>query len=326
MGRNGIVEDAGRIAEQRDGVKDYIQDKLRLNSDQNSIYSNESAGSKNMSSAKTPIIEWLFFQYYDKKTGKLSKTVMTLEDVQNAIRHFKGKFGSTLSDKNPANFMKDIVRGQNASRNWPEPLTKLKWTAIQCPGDGNVFEFVRFSPNQTEPFPDRYKATINTPRSLVQSVSLPLYSRTLGRADEPWLIQTAINLRIVETHMAGGTQLPILQIIHLQMSLKLRQTEIDAMFLALFGDYTSPQRAIITCEAKQSRERILDQQIINQVRAAFEETDVPIVIPIALRAVKDEGYYVVEFEQVSRDNAKTLNQLAVYRDAVYTLQPSVEGI
>ncbi len=279
-----------------------------------------------MPSEKTPIIEWLFFQHYDKTTGALTKTVMTLEDVQNAIRHFIISFGSKLSDKNPANFMKDIVRGQNASRNWPDSLTKLRWTGIQCPGDGNVFEFVQFSPNQTEPFPDLYKATAATPRFLVQSLSLPLYSRTLGRADEPWLIQTAINLRIVETHMASGSQLPILQIIHLQMSLKLRQTEIDAMFLALFGDKTSPERAIITCEAKQARERILEQQIINQVRAAFEETDVPIVVPIALRAVKDEGYYVVEFEKVLRDKAKTLNQLIVYRDAVYELKPSVEGI
>ena len=279
-----------------------------------------------MTSAKTPIIEWLFFQHYNRKTGALDNAIMTLEDVQDAIRHFKGKFGSKLSDKNPANFMKDIVRGQNASSNWPANLTSLRWTAIQCPGDGNVFEFVPFLPNQTEPFPDLYKATSKTARYSVQSVSLPLYSRTLGRADEPWLIQTAINLRIVETHLANGSQLPIVQIIHLQMSLKLRQTEIDAMFLALFGDKLSPERAIITCEAKQARERILDQQIMNQVRAAFEETDVPVVIPIALRAVKDEGYYVVEFEKVLRDNAQNLTQLKVYRDAVYELKPSVEGI
>lgn len=141
-----------------------------------------------MPSEKTPIIEWLFDQNYNAKAGKLNKTVMTLVDVQDAIRHFQKHHGSKLSDKNPANFMKDIVRGQNASRNWPEKLTKLRWTAIQSPGEGNVFEFVQFAPKQTEPFPDIYKPTLKTARYVVQSVSLPLYSRTLGREDEPWLI------------------------------------------------------------------------------------------------------------------------------------------
>lgn len=279
-----------------------------------------------MPSEKTPIIEWLFFQHYDKSADSLSKTVMSLEDVQSAIRHFRNTEGAKLSDKNPANFMKDIVRGQNASRNWPTTLTELRWTAIQCPGDGNVFEFVRFLPKQTEPFPDIYKAKPTTERYVVQSVSLPIYSRTLGRADEPWLIQTAINLRVIETHMANGTQLSILQITHLQMSLKLRQTEIDAVFLALFGNLTSPERAIITCEAKQARERILEQQIINQVIATFEVTDVSIVIPIALRAIRGEGFYVVEFEKIRRDQIDGLKELNVSRECVYELKPPVQGI
>ena len=279
-----------------------------------------------MPSKKTQIIEWLFFQHYNKANDTLSRSVMTLVDVQLAIQHFNKNHGAKLSDKNPANFMKDMVRGQGASRNWPKSLADLRWTAVQSPGNGNVFEFVRYVPGQSEPFPDNYKPKEATPRFQVQSVSLPIYSRLLGRADEPWLIQTAVNLRIVETHMAISSQLPILQIIHLQMSLKLRQTEIDAMFLALHGQKESPDRAIITCEAKQARERVLDQQIIHQVRAAFEETDTPIVIPIALRAVKGQGFYVVEFQKVDRAGSSKLSQLQVYRDAVYELRPSVQGI
>jgi hypothetical protein len=62
------------------------------------------------------------------------------------------------------------------------------------------------------------------------------------------------------------------------------------------------------------------------VKAAFEETHAPVVIPVALRAVRDVGFYLVEFEAVKRSEAASLHELAVAQDAVYELWPSVRGI
>jgi hypothetical protein len=279
-----------------------------------------------MASEKTAVIDYLFFKYWDPKTKKLRKSVMSMTDVQEAIRHCNEKHGSNLSDRNPANFMKDMIRGQGASRNWPDALKELRFTAVQRPGAGDVFEFISYKPRQTEPFPDSYKPAESTPRFIVQSVSMPLAARELGRSDEPWLIQTAVNLRIVETHFAVVSKQPVAQLTHLQMSVKLRETEIDAIFLAICKTDEAEYRAVVTCEAKQSSERILDHQIINQVRAAFEETQVDVVIPIALRAVRGVGFYVVEFAAVSRSNAQSLEELIRAQEAVYELRPSVPGI
>ena len=272
------------------------------------------------------VIEYLFFEYWDPKAKRMDKSVMSMRDVQEAIRRCNEKHGSNLSDRNPANFMKDMVRGQGASRNWPDSLKALRFTAVQRPGAGDVFEFIPYRPGQTEPFPDSYKPTEATPRFIVQSVSMPLAAKELGRSDEPWLIQTAVNLRIVETHFAVVSDQPIAQLTHLQMSVKVRETEIDAIFLATCKTDKAEYRSIVTCEAKQSRERALDHQIINQVRAAFEETQVDVVIPIALRAVRGVGFYVVEFAAVKRSNARSLDELSVAQEAIYELRPSVPGI
>jgi hypothetical protein len=279
-----------------------------------------------MASEKTAVIEYLFSKYWDAKTKRLHKSIMSMTDVQEAIRHCNQTYGSSLSDRNPANFMKDMVRGQGASKNWPDALKELRFTAVQRPGAGDVFEFISYRPGQTEPFPDSYKPTESTPRFIVQSVSMPLAAKELGRSDEPWLIQTAVNLRIVETHFAVVSKQPVVQLTHLQMSVKLRETEIDALFLAICKTDNADYRAIVTCEAKQSRERILDHQIINQVRAAFGETQVDVVIPIALRAVREVGFYVVEFAPVRRSNAQSFDELSMAQEAVYELRPPVPGI
>lgn len=279
-----------------------------------------------MPSEKTTVIEYLFFENWDQEYGRLEKTMMTFSDVQSAIRHCNEKYGTDLSDRNPANFMKDIVRGQNASSNWPEKLKELRYTAVQRPGDGNVFEFIPYSPDQTEPFPDLYKPKDQTPRFKIQSLSMPLAAKDLGRSDEPWLIQTAVNLRVIESHFAIVSDLPVVQLNHLQMSVKLRRTEIDALFLAICRDGGSEFPLIVTCEAKQARERILEHQVANQAQAAFEETNVDLVVPIGLRAIRGNGFYVVEFAAIKREEAEATEKLTVAKEAVYELLPPVPGI
>lgn len=279
-----------------------------------------------MASEKTSVIKYLFFKHWDRRRRRLSKSIMSFADVQDAIRYCNAELGLNLSDRNPANFMKDVVRGRGASRNWPPEVTALRFTAIQRPGGGNVFEFIPFEADQTEPFPDSFSPNSETPIIKIQSVSLPLAAKELGRSDEPWLIQTAVNLRVIETHFAAVSEIPVVQLTHLQMSLKLRRTEIDAMFLAICKTADGEKRAIITCEAKQARERILEHQIVNQAKAAFDETNVDLVIPIALQAIKTVGFYIVEFRAVARAEADELTSLSVAKDALYQLVPPVPGI
>ena len=284
---------------------------------------------KKSRSKKLPIIAKLFFDNWDEQRQQLTKAIMTFDDVREAITsHNVGKpANERLSLDNPANFMKDVVRGATASLNWPPELHALGYTARQTPGDGNVFEFIPYARGQGEPFPDAFVPSPDTPRYPVQSVSLPLHARRLGRRDEPWLIQTAINLKIIETHFAVASHVPVSQLTHLQMSVKLRRTEIDAIFVAtvepLDGD---PFQAIVTCEAKGWRERVLEHQIVNQVRAAFDLMDTDCVIPMAIRAIENEGMLVVEFESIRREQVMELESLVTAQSALYELKPPVPGI
>ena len=251
---------------------------------------------------------------------------MTLVDVQNAIRYFQGLGRTTLSDRNPANFMKDIVRGQTASKIWPVSLTERRYTAIQATGEGNVLQFVPFLDGQTEPFPDKFKPRPDTPIHAISSVKVPLFARELGRADEPWLIQTAVNLGVIETHFGVYSPLNVVQLTHLQMSVKLRATEIDALFLAVCRDHDKEKHVLVTCEAKQARERILEQQIIEQISATFETTDIGSVVAVGLRAVKSSGFYLVEFSEARRSDFNRKDQLIATREVIYALKPALKGI
>ena len=279
-----------------------------------------------MPSEKPIIIEYLFAKYWDSNTSTLRKSVMTLEDVSDAIRDCNATQGTSLSDRNPANFMKDFMRGNSASRNWPKALAALNYTAVQRTGTGDAFEFIQFGPEQTEPFPDSFKMPDDAPRFQVQSLSLPLVTKRLGRLDESWLIQTAVNLRIVESHFAIGSSVPMLELSHLQMNVKLRQTEIDALFLGVMQGAESEEQVIVTCEAKHYKDPFIPQQIINQVQAAFGETHVSTVIPLGMKAVRNVGFYVTEFEAVRREEANDLVELVLASHAIYELRPTVKGI
>jgi len=87
---------------------------------------------------------------------------------------------------------------------------------------------------------------------------------------------------------------------------------------------------VITCEAKQARERILEDQIVEQVRAVFAITaahlGVDLVVPIAIKVVKKVGFYLVEFAPVQRADATTLETLSVASEVLYELHPPVPGI
>lgn len=256
---------------------------------------------------------------------------MTMNDVQQAIAHCNKTFGSNLSNRNVANFMKDIVRGANPSSIWPSFVKKLRYTGAQRTGAGDVFEFVKYQRGQTQPFEDLYVPNSKTARHKIESASMSLEAKKLGRADEAWFIQTAVNLRIIETHLAIYSKVPVTQVMHLQMTVKLRTTEIDGLFLAACKTQSGkPYQALVTCEVKTARERILTDQIMAQVKAAFESTHsvlgVDIVVPIGAKAIKGVGFYLVEFAPITRAEASSLDKLTVASEMIYELHPAVHGI
>lgn len=51
-------------------------------------------------SQKTQVIEYLFNKHWNETRGALDKTLMSLDDVAEAIRECNKLYGLTLSDRN----------------------------------------------------------------------------------------------------------------------------------------------------------------------------------------------------------------------------------
>lgn len=277
-------------------------------------------------SQKPQVIERIYDTLVDPKSGKLTRTVVTSTDVVEAISWCNANRGTTLSDKNPANFMKDVIRGQGASGMWPKRLHELRVGGRQVTGDGNIFEFVPYEEGQTEAFPQVFGYHEGVPRHEIQSVSMPLASKALGRDDETYLIQVVIKLGLVETHFALYSDLRVVEVTHLQIGIKLRLTEVDSMYLATYLDSDDrEQQLVVTVEAKKRRQRILPEQIVRQVKAAFNETPVDLVVPLALSSVPG-GVYVAEFAPIRREQSDALESLELAKEVVYRFKPPVKGI
>ena len=286
-----------------------------------------------MPSEKTQVIDYLWDLL--QKEGKGRRVVMS-DDVEAAINHCKKAFGLKLSTKNPANFMKDVVRPDKASANWPTRLTAMRIGARQRPSDQRVFEFIDFAEDQTEPFPNRYMPGPELLPIPVEAVSLSLAKRSLGRRDESWLVQVAVELRLVHTHFAMHSSQPIEEVSHLQTGVKLGKSEIDCLFLAhLRGPENTFTKALVTCEAKQEGQRILEHQIVEQITAASRSVraagmDISLVIPIAIKAVSGGRVYLAEFNSWPLETAllaeSDLPDLELASEAIYELRPPVPGI
>ena len=263
-------------------------------------------------SEKPAVIEYLFDQY---ERGNLPDGLVTSDRIVEAIKSTKARLGVA----NPANFLKDIVRTENANSIWPAKLSKKRITARQRYGAKRVFQFIEFDKGQEEPFPDRFSVGDKTKIHQVQSASLPFAARQLGRTEESWLTQIVVNLRLIETQLSIFSPLRerVRDVTHLQMGMKT-QPEIDAVFLASYGASESLKsetnlHMLVTCEAKQIRQRILEDQIREQVAIALQVTssiqnpNIDAVKPIALKVVDrdfrhgaEKAIYIVEFRHVER--------------------------
>lgn len=290
-----------------------------------------------MASDKTVVVARIWDLLQIEGQGR---TVVYFEDVKEAIDYCNSLDNKKRSTSNPANFMKDLIRTDSASGNWPQRLCDLRIGGRQRVGLNRVFEFVPFAPGQTEPFPNRYLPNSSmTPVSL-QSVSLPLASKALGRKDESWLVQVAVSLRILEQHFALNSSLAVREVVHLQTGVKLANSEIDGLFRAIVEKNGNRSHILVTCEAKQKGERILEHQIVEQVVAAYksiklssheEDLDIGQIVPVALKAVGEKGeIYVVEFEPWTPSDAEApealLKELKLAAETLFRLVPPVPGI
>lgn len=282
-----------------------------------------------MPTYKTSIIEKFFRERYDEQSDTLSNSVVTLEEVKTAIAVHNLANTATESEKNPANFIKDFMRVVDvANENWPLYVLEKGYRCRHRTGKGAHFEFVRIPADRKLPF-RKFVPSANTPRHQVQSVSLPLASRRLGRKDEPWMIQVITRLKIVESHFSLSYGREIRQLDLLQMSVKLSGTEIDALFLAheevKKGDY---REIIVTCEAKVGKDDILEDQILRQAQAPFrmKTIDQDQVVPIAVKCVEPSVIYICEFEALNRSNYEDADSLKVVHESLFEIKPSVPGI
>lgn len=282
-------------------------------------------------SKKTAVIDRIFDQVYDAGSGTLKRMIVTSLDVQDAKRYCNDNLGMDIElNSNPFNFMKDIVRNNSFWRIWPERIRDLGFIGRQKTGDGDVFEFVPYKPGDKTEYDEAYAPNEDTPTYPIQSLSLPLASKALGRKDESWLLQVAVNLRVIETHFAIGDdkQIEALELNHLQMDIKLRKVQIDALFMAKqrLSDSDDHESVLITVEAKQGNQRILTEQIARQVQETFLATPNDLVIPTAMVGVSKKGIYVVEFKAVKRSELEAFTVPIFHREAMFILQPEVKGI
>ena len=275
-------------------------------------------------SQKLVVIERIYNQLL--KTGGSLKKTITNDDIVAAIDWCNNNKGTTLSTNNPANFIKDIIRGKNASGMWPDSLKVARIGADQVTGNGRVFEFVPYAAGQTLPFPNRFAYHAGAERHRIQSVSMPLASKALGRDDETYLIQVLVKLSVVETHFALFSPINVIELNHLQIGIKLRLCELDALFTANYIDKNKEQHSlIITAEAKRKNQRLLEEQVIRQVHGAFQITNTQLVVPIAMTSIEG-GVYLTEFKAVRRDELASFKELELEADKVYELVPMVKGV
>lgn len=285
-----------------------------------------------MASYKTVVIESMFRKRFNSVTKILTNPIVTLAEVTDEINSYNLTAEKKVSARNPANFFKDIVRKRRAgNKNWPTAVLRAGYTARGVTEGSACFEFIPIAEGQTEAFPELsfHQPSADTPVYQIESVSLPLASRRLGRKDEPWLIQVITRLRIVESHFSLSSNRNIAQLDLLQMNVKLSGTEIDALFLAHEeiepGKY---EEIIITCEAKVGREDIVEDQIIRQAKAPFKMRQITQtrVIPIAVKCARASTIFVIEFEELQKDSYQDVVSLAVASESLFEIKPPVPGI
>lgn len=279
-------------------------------------------------SEKTAIIEALFDERYRNGTIPQRKRLITLKQVSAAIRKARSAGTSTLSDRNPANFMKDIVRKETRNEVFPGSVVERGWTAQQATGKGNCFRFIPLPPDQATAF----KVIVPPARVLrephpIQSLSLAYEVRRYGRRDESWLTQVVTDLGLVQTHFALHHGDDVAGLALLASHIKLGRGEVDALY---YGVDHADDRYLLACEMKGRNEVMDEDQILNvaETLAAAPATRnaSAAVIPVGVKVIypKSVGGMtgLIWVKVYDRD----FPPLQPQSEGVYRLVPPVPGI
>lgn len=285
-----------------------------------------------MASAKTAVFEHLFFITKGYVAGNQIKSpVVTFDEVEAAIIATnpaliaQGK--RPLKTNNIANFWKDITR-TNPNGIWPSRVLAAGYTGIDGIGQGPQasFQFVPLPPGQNLAFPSAPtpSAAAQADPIVLESVSMPLATKSLGRADENWLAQVGARLRVVESHFAVRSAFGAAEVTFLQTGVRLGDGEVDAAYNLV--DQTG-QSWLLAVEAKGRGERIHVPQVQRAaaqllIGARARGQQIQGVIPMALKVVDTSKLHVVEFEP---DLGAGSNGIVVV-DSLVELRPPVTGI
>lgn len=263
-------------------------------------------------SAKNHVFQALFDARYDAATGRIGNPLVTLDDVADAIRELVRAGVIELSDRNPANFIKDYLRSPRRNAIWPAGIRDAGYTARQRTGIGQCFEFVPIPAGQ-EPFPDDFLPTGNEPTFILQTLSLPETTREIVRVDEQSLAQIAVKLHLLEHFLASSPNAlrnGLREITHLQNNVKLRSSEIDALYKAVAHIAGASQTGAIAVEVKIG-EPIIAEQIEKQALAVLADHSFEFCIPVIVKRVRKGEIVLLQLAPVRRANIDAAGGIAI---------------
>lgn len=285
-----------------------------------------------MASAKTAVFEHLFFVTKGYVAGQpIQFPVVTFDEVTAAIIATNPALVAAgtklLKTGNPANFWKDITR-TNPNGIWPARVLAAGYTGVDGIGQGAhaSFRFVPLPPGQSVAFPPAPTPSAGALGQLIvlESVSMPLATKALGRTDENWLAQVGARLRVIESHFAVSSATSAAEVTFLQTGVKLGDGEVDAAYSLV--DQTG-QSWLLAVEAKGRGERIHVPQVLRAAAqlldgARVRRQQIQGVIPMALKIVDRSKLHVLEFDP----DIGTGSTGTVVTDSVVELRPHVTGI
>ena len=301
-----------------------------------------------MASDKTGVIEMLFNDLWIEESRKLRQTTVTMTEVGKAIERWNltAPANHRLSTRNPANFLKDVKRTvEGANRAWPQSVFERGYNGRQSIGDEGSFEFIPIPPDQEVPFLEPFLTPDDViPNHFeVETLSIGIAVKKLGREDESFLVQALVNVRAIESHFALTSDRKVEQVDFLQTNVKLGHGEVDALFLLSEtrevsatgpAEYPSPglpNSVIATCEVKGRKEIAWPDQILRQVKAFLEsEQGHPheIVVPLYVKALGGDVIRIVEMKEISRPQLADLqdSDFVIVAESLVTLKPSIPGL
>lgn len=272
-------------------------------------------------SRKTPVIKWLFEQRFDATTGELSDPVVTFDDIREGIHATQ----APLSTSNPANFWKDLVRKPGSLlRAWPPEVLDAGYYGTDAIGDADQASF-KFVPADEV---DLYADTVtfdpdNVPVASVQSLSMPLAMKALGRQDENWLAQVTARLAVIETHFALFSPRAVDEVDFLQTGVKLGRGEVDVAYSV---HEQGGSTWLVAIEAKGRGEMVHLPQLLRASKAMLasygKKVEAAGVIPFAIKIVGDSLIHTMEFEPITGPE----DALELSCQAAIQLEPPVPGV